>query len=218
MGRSERLGRAARRGTRDPWGVSVVDHCRQHSRTGVTGNFLPEPEFAPERPGLASRGRSHRLAWLRRDDARGFPEATPHPDRLKDEVIAAQSQRLFDLAAQPLGDAQLAAGRLLASRARIALDRVQTSYLTPWSSGDLRQRLMAVSVLWAMAQDDLLTNAALEIGLDWIREGGQTRAITAAIALAGPLGLHRPSEALPALLTLTFPDEMVSPGASPAIG
>ena len=125
---------------------------------------------------------------------------------------------LFELADRPFGEAQIAAGYGLAFLARNAFDEVRTAYLMPWSGRDMSSRLMAVNVLWAMAEDDLLASAALSVAVNWTRNSGQERAMTAAIALGGPLGLRRPSEAARWLWALTPRGELVSRAAYLALG
>ncbi len=116
--------------------------------------------------------------------------------RFGDELWGPVRDWLCALADQPFGETQIAAGYGLALLARSALEEVEASYLTPWSAGDLKKRLMAVSVLWSMAEDDQLAPAALKIAVSWVRNQGQERAITAALALGGPLGYRYPSEAM----------------------
>ena len=124
---------------------------------------------------------------------------------------------LFDLADQPFGEAQVAAGYGLALLAGYALGEVEATYLHPWSAGNLRNRLMAVSTLWAMAEDERLAPAALRITVSYVRNQGQERAITAALALGGPLGQRHPSEAMRWLWVLSQRGERVGRVARTAI-
>lgn len=113
--------------------------------------------------------------------------------------------------------AAFAAASGLAVMAKSALGPVCDSYLTPWSAGDVRHKLMAVTVLSAMAEDQRLDAAALDIAVGWACHGGQ-EAVTAAIAFGGPLGERHLSEAMRWLWALTMQDERVSQIASLAFG
>jgi hypothetical protein len=114
--------------------------------------------------------------------------------------------------------AVLSAAVGLAIVARTALGHVRDSYLTPWSAGHVRHKLMAVSVLSAMAEDQQLTDAALDIAINWARRRGQERAVTAAIAFGGPLGQRHLAEALRWLWALAARDERTAQVASLAFG
>jgi hypothetical protein len=134
------------------------------------------------------------------------------------ELWAPVCDWLFVIADQPFGEVQIAAGYGLAILARCALDEVTDTYLTPWSVGGLRHRLMAVSVLWSMAEDDQLAAAALKIAVSWVRNKGAERAITAAIAFGGTLGQRYPSEAMRWLWVLARRGERISPVARLSMG
>lgn len=125
---------------------------------------------------------------------------------------------LFDLADQPFGEEHLAVGHGLAQLARFALGEVEEAYLEPWSAGRLRSRLLAVDVLWSMAQDDLLAPDALRIAVGWVQGRGQERAMTAAIAFGGPLGQRYPSEAMRWLWVLSQRSERIGRIARTAMG
>jgi hypothetical protein len=138
--------------------------------------------------------------------------------RFGDELWGPVRDWLWALADQPFGEAQMAAGYGLALLARSALEEVEASYLTQWSAGNMKNRLMAVSVLWSMAEDDQLAPAALRIAVGWVRNQGQERAITAALALGGPLGYRYPSEAMRWLWGLAHRGQRISWVARRAIG
>ncbi|HYK30434.1 MAG TPA: hypothetical protein VEV63_00680 [Streptosporangiaceae bacterium] len=131
------------------------------------------------------------------------------------EQLAAVAR--FYLNATP-ETATISATSGLAVVARSAIDHVRDTYLTPWSAGDLRHKLMAVSLLFAMTEDQLLASAALDIAVGWARHGGQERAVTAAIAFGGPLGRRHLAEAKRWLWVLTMRDERVCQVASLAFG
>lgn len=114
--------------------------------------------------------------------------------------------------------AALSAACGLAVVAKTALGHVRDRYLTPWSAGDVRHKLMAVTVLSAMADDHLLATAALDVAAGWVRRGGQEQAVTAAIAFGGPLGQRHLGEAMRRLWVLTTRDERVSRVATLAFG
>jgi len=210
-----------------------VDHC-QHAETALAGNsssdFDPaamdreielidqfydqlstSPDVASSQPGPGSRPASRSSAFQ-------LELALDLLNRFRQEPPTSFRDWLSDLADRPFGEAQIVAGYGLAAVARGALDHVRADYLTPWSGRDLGHRLMAVTVLWAMADDELLANEALSIAISWTRQSGPERAVTAAIALGGPLGLRHPTEALRWLWALTLRDEPVSRVASLAIG
>ena len=164
-------------------------------------------EFLTERDCAAPVGSEHRPAFRTRACRQHF--MTELNRRFGDELWTPVRDWLFTLADQPFGEAQIAAGYGLALLARCALGEVEAAYLRPWSAGSLQNRLMAVSVLWAMAEDDLLVPAALRIVVSWVRNQGQERAITAAIAFGGPLGQRHPSEAMRWLWVLSQRSERV---------
>lgn len=137
--------------------------------------------------------------------------------RFGDELWGPVRDWLCALADQPFSETQIAAGYGLALLARSALEEVEASYLTPWSAGNLRNRLMAVNVLWSMAEDDQLAPAALKITVSWVRNRGQERAIAAALALGGPLGYRYPSEAMRWLWGLAQRSERIGRVARTAI-
>jgi hypothetical protein len=122
------------------------------------------------------------------------------------------------IADQPISEVQIAAGYGIALLARYALNEVTATYLTQWSVGGIRHRLMTVSVLWSMAEDDQLAAAALKIAVSWVRNMGPERAITAAIAFGGPLGQRYPSEAMRWLWVLAKRGERISAIARPSMG
>lgn len=112
----------------------------------------------------------------------------------------------------------LAAARGLAVVARSEPGHVRDTYLTPWSAGDVKHKLMSASVLSAMAEDRLLAAAALDIAARWARSGGRERAMTAAIAFGGALGQRHLAEAMRWLWAMRMRDEHVSRVASLAFG
>jgi hypothetical protein len=173
-------------------------------------------EFLAERDLAAPVGSEHRPAF--RTKAHRLHFMTELNLRFGDELWTPVRDWLFMLADQPFGEAQVAAGYGLALLARRALPEVEAAYLTPWAAGNLRQRLMAVNVLWAMAEDDLCAPVALRIAVGWVRNRGQERAITVALAFGGPLGERYPSEAMRWLWVLARRGERIRPVANTAIG
>jgi hypothetical protein len=164
--------------------------------------------FISDRDPAAPVGSEHRPAFRTRASRLHFMMELNR--RFGDELWTPVREWLFALADQPFGETHIAAGYGLALLARCALQEVDATYLTPWSVGDLQHRLMAVSVLWSMAEDDLVAPAALRIAVSWVRNRGQERAITAALALGGPLGQRYPSEAMRWLWILAQRGERVS--------
>jgi hypothetical protein len=86
--------------------------------------------------------------------------------------------------------------------ARVAGNEVEESFLKPWSCGTLSERLTAAYVLWWFCADDTLAPLALRISLGWVRSGDPRRMRTAALTLAGELGVRYTGEALRALWRL----------------
>ena len=164
-------------------------------------------EFLSERDPSAPVGSEHRPAFCTEACRQHFMMELNC--RFGEELWTPVRDWLFDLAEQPFGEAQLAAGYGLALLARSALSEVEVTYLRTWSAGLLQHRLMAVSVLWAMAEDERMAPAALRIAVSWVRNQGQNRAIAAAVALGGPLGQRHPSEAMRWLWALSQRGERV---------
>jgi len=171
--------------------------------------------FISDRDPAAPVGSEHRPAF--RTKAYRLQFMTELNIRCGDDLWTPVRDWLFALADQPFGDAQIAAGYGLALLARRALAEVEDTYLTRWSAGNLKERLMAVNVLWSMAEDDLCAPAALRIAVSWVRNRGQERAITSALAFGGPLGERYPSEAMRWLWVLTQRGARVSLVASTAM-
>jgi hypothetical protein len=137
--------------------------------------------------------------------------------RYGDDLWTPVRDWLFAIADRPFGETQIAAGYGLALLARCALGEVEDAYLTPWSAGALRHRLMAVSVLWSMAEDDEVAAAAMGIAVGWVRNRGPERAITAALAFSGPLGQQHPLEAMRWLWVLVLRGERIGKVARTAM-
>ncbi|MEV4767951.1 hypothetical protein [Micromonospora humida] len=89
---------------------------------------------------------------------------------------------------------QLALGVTLLARNRSATAEA-VELLSRWSAGLAAERFTAVSIVSFMAGDDVLAPVALRIALDWTERRGANRAVTAAMALGGPLGVRYPTEA-----------------------
>ncbi|MGC5285704.1 hypothetical protein [Micromonospora sp. DT231] len=89
---------------------------------------------------------------------------------------------------------QLALAVTLLARDRNAAPEVW-DMLGQWSRGRAAERFTAVSALSFMAGEDALAPAALRLVLDWTDGAGQSPAVTAAMALGGPLGMRYPTEA-----------------------
>jgi hypothetical protein len=171
--------------------------------------------FISDRDPAAPVGSEHRPAF--RTKAYRLHFMTELNVRCGDDMWTPVRDWLFALADQPFGEAQIASGYGLALLARCALAEVADTYLTRWSAGNLNERLMAVNVLWSMAEDDLCAPAALHIAVSWVRNRGQERAITAGLAFGGPLGERYPSEAMRWLWVLTQRGERVRLVASTAM-
>lgn len=171
--------------------------------------------FISDRDPAAPVGSEHRPAFRTKTHRLHF--MTELNIRCGDDLWTPVRDWLFALADQPFGEAQIAAGYGLALLARCALAEVEDTYLTRWSAGNLKERLMAVNVLWSMAEDDHCAPAALRTTVSWVRNRGQERAITAALTFGGPLGERYPSEAMRWLWVLTQRGARVSLVASTAM-
>ena len=163
--------------------------------------------FISERDSFGPVGMEHRPAFRTKEFRLQFMMELNV--RFGDALWAPVRDWLFMIADRPFGEAQVAAGYGLALLSRCALQEVEDTYLAPWSMGDLRHRLMAVNVLWAMAEDDQCAPAALRTAVNWVWNRGQERAITAAVAFGGPLGVRYPDEALRWLWALSLRSERV---------
>lgn len=167
----------------------MMGHGFQRTRTSARAN-------SAHRPGQAHAG---------------FPARWPDNDDADDTEISQQLALIGEFYQQVSTEpAALTAARGGAADARIALDEVLDAYLTPWPTGDVRHKLMVASILSAMAEDHQLADAALDVAASWARHGGQERAMTAAIALGGPLGRNHLAVAARLLWPLTLSDEQVS--------
>ncbi len=172
--------------------------------------------FIVERDRQAPVGSEHRPGFRTKVGRMHFMTELSH--RYGDELWGPICDWLDLIADQPFGEAQIAAGYGIALLARCALGEVTDTYLMRWSVGAVRHRLMTVSVLWSMAEDDELAAAALMIAVSWVRNMGAERAITAAIAFGGPLGQRYPSEAMRWLWALAKRGERISAIARLSMG
>ncbi|WP_431917434.1 hypothetical protein [Micromonospora wenchangensis] len=89
---------------------------------------------------------------------------------------------------------QLALGVTLLARNRSAAGEAR-DLLSSWAAGSAAKRFTAVSTVSFMAGDDVLAPVALRTVLSWTDGAGQNCAMTAAMALGGPLGIRYPTEA-----------------------
>ncbi|WP_101787992.1 hypothetical protein [Nonomuraea indica] len=103
---------------------------------------------------------------------------------------------------------QAAAG--VALLARVALPEVNEEFLDGWADGQATERLAAANVLSLMCADDTLAPEALKMTLSWVTDAGQSRAMTAAIALSGGLSVRYPTDALNWLWHLTLRGQRIS--------
>ncbi|MFI6822965.1 hypothetical protein ACIBJE_18700 [Micromonospora sp. NPDC050187] len=97
---------------------------------------------------------------------------------------------------------QLALGMALLARNHDAAPQVR-DILVGWAKGRAATRFTAMSVLSCMAADDTLAPIALQLVLNWSDGKGQGPAVTAAMALGGPLGIRYHTEAEPWLWHLS---------------
>jgi hypothetical protein len=109
-----------------------------------------------------------------------------------------------------VSDAQVAVAYGLGRFTRHAFDEVRTHYLEEWAAGAWPQRTCAVFALWSMVEVDDLAPLALNQATSWVRNRGQERAVTAAIAFGGALGKRYPSEAMRRLWPLALRGKAIS--------
>jgi hypothetical protein len=92
----------------------------------------------------------------------------------------------------------------MALLARENFVEVRDAYLNEWAAGIAAERGTAAMVLWFMSYDDRLAPVALRTALEWGENRGLNRAVTAALALGGPLGIRFPDEAMQRLCFLAL--------------
>ncbi|MGW5050709.1 hypothetical protein [Actinokineospora sp. NPDC004072] len=112
---------------------------------------------------------------------------------------------LADLSARKLRpEIEVGLAQGLAWLGRSDFNDVLHSFLQRWSGGTASERSTAAMVLWFMGKDDKLAPLALHTAMGWGDGCGLQRAVTAAMALGGPLGLRYPDEAVRRLCFLAF--------------
>ncbi|MFI5928760.1 hypothetical protein ACIA3K_22700 [Micromonospora sp. NPDC051543] len=126
---------------------------------------------------------------------------------------------MHELAAVPDLDTrlQLALGVTLLARNRSAAGEAR-DLLRTWAAGRAAERFTAVSTVSFMAGDDVLAPVALRTVLDWSEGKGQNCAVTAAMALGGPLGIRYPTEAVRRLWHLSTRGKPVRVVAARSLG
>ncbi|MGN9787856.1 hypothetical protein ACTMTF_40980 [Nonomuraea sp. ZG12] len=89
---------------------------------------------------------------------------------------------------------QAAVGVALLVRADPA--EVKESFLDEWAAGRMFERLAAANVLALLSMEDDFAPIALDLALSWVRDAGQERAMTAAIAFGNGIWIRYPTDAL----------------------
>jgi hypothetical protein len=123
-----------------------------------------------------------------------------------------------ELAVQPASPTQVRLALGMALYARHSPNDVEYSFLETWADGGLSERLTAAYLLSWMCVDKALAASALRSAVNWVRNAGQRRAATAALAFGGELGMRFPSEALSWLWYLAMRGEAVSRVARSSMG
>lgn len=123
---------------------------------------------------------------------------------------------LSDLARQGDLDTRTEVARGVAILARHALVEVDEQLLKAWSDGLTSERVTAALALQFMCDEDLASQA-LHIVLGWVDRSGPGRAVTAAMALTGPLGALYRLEALNQLWFLMLRGERIAFSARRAL-
>lgn len=123
---------------------------------------------------------------------------------------------LSDLARRGDLDTRTEVARGVAILARYALVEVDEQLLKVWSDGLTSERVTAALVLQFMCDEDLASQA-LHIVLGWVDRSGPGRAVTAAMALTGPLGALYRLEALNQLWFLMLRGERIAFSARRAL-
>jgi hypothetical protein len=73
---------------------------------------------------------------------------------------------------------------------------VKESFLDEWAAGRMFERLAAANVLALLSMEDDFAPIALDLALSWVRDAGQERAMTAAMAFANGIWIRYPTDAL----------------------
>ncbi|MFJ6075643.1 hypothetical protein ACIQFU_33240 [Streptomyces sp. NPDC093065] len=184
---------------------AVVRQSRARWKERAAG--LVKVEHRPE-PGRDA-GRSERRLVFTEPRVREFVIAELY-DLYGYELWYPLRQWLGELAL--LGDlsTRTEVARATALLARYALVEVDENMLKTWSEGGLGQRVTAALTLGFMCDVEHLAPQALNITLSWTDNSGAGRAVTAAMALTGPLGSLYRLEALNWLWFLTQRGERVA--------
>jgi hypothetical protein len=175
-------------------GSSAMDDRLQQHRIG----FAKEHALvtAERRDVLSPIGQiNERVTIFRSPQYRGHV-ISQLSERYDYELWEPLRQWLDELAASALPETRVELGLGLALLARIALGEV-LDIIDRWADQETAaERLTAAITLWWMCAEDSLAPMALQTALRWIHNRGPRRAITAAIALGGDLGLRYQSDAL----------------------
>lgn len=120
------------------------------------------------------------------------------------ELWAPLRSWLDEVASRPPSPLHVRLGLGVAIYSSLSFREVETMVLDPWANGLAPQRLAAASALSWIGLTGHNAAQALGITKRWSQNSGPRRAVTAASALGGPLGLRYSSDALRWLWTLAM--------------
>jgi len=117
----------------------------------------------------------------------------------------------------PFGELNVQVAYGVAEIARQSVPEVREDYLEIWAAGRVAERQTAASVLWWMSSDHGLAPLALQMARRWTDGAGPSRAMTAALALSGELGVRYPEESMRLLWHLAMRGEVIHQVAAAAV-
>jgi hypothetical protein len=107
-------------------------------------------------------------------------------------------------------EVQFQAAVAVAMLVRVDPLEVKESFLDEWAAGRMFERLAAANVLALLSMEDDFAPIALDLALSWVKDAGQERAMTAAIAFANGIWMRYPADALDSLWFLALRGARVS--------
>ncbi|MFB6392500.1 hypothetical protein [Polymorphospora lycopeni] len=191
------------------------------------------PDAAPTRQVRLDRRRAGGLITVRPSPqaGAGSPAVEFQTDDMRPLVLGELRERygyalweplrnwLHEIAATaPVSDLQVRLGMGMAVLSRFDFQEVEHTFLDRWAAGLAAERAAAACTLSWIGLDGSHAASALTVTKRWALNSGQRRAVTAATALGGPLGLRYPSDALRWLWTLAMRNARIRPIACDALG
>jgi hypothetical protein len=176
----------------------------------------PDDEHLPQTRAMWSR--QHPLITVVTDRDAGFTaerRVVFKREQYREQVISALVDHYGYALWEPLRewtrglandhvDVRFQAAVGIALLARAAPQEVMESFLDPWAAGLMFERLAAANVLALMSFEDEFAPMVLDLVLSWVRNAGQEKAMTAAMAFANGIWIRYPTDALDWLWFLTL--------------